>query len=171
MQAKREKIKASEIDLNEKVVKINRVSKTVKGGRTLKFRTIVVVGNKESIVGYGMGKSRETSLSIRKASHDARKNLIKVPMQRGTIPHKVVGKFKGAKVFLQPAAPGTGVIAGAGVRTVLESAGIQNILAKAQGSSNSHNLVKATFAALVQLYDPLMVARRRGISLDKVFNG
>lgn len=171
MKVKKQKIKASEIDLTEKVVAINRVSKTVKGGRTLKFRATVVVGNGEGIVGFGMGKAKETSDSIRKASHDGRKNLIKIPIWRGTIPHEVRGKFQGAKVLLKPAAPGTGVIAGAGVRIFLESLGVQNILAKSLGSSNPHNLVKATCLALLQLCDPLMVARRRGVSLDKVFNG
>ncbi|MEM7173733.1 MAG: 30S ribosomal protein S5 [Bacteroidota bacterium] len=172
MRNQKEKIKVGQIDFGEKVVAIDRVSKVVEGGRTPRSRALVVVFNPEKrIVGFGTGKSKETSPAIRKASHDARKNLIKVPMQRGTIPHKVVGKFQGAKVMLRPASPGTGVIAGAGVRIVLESVGIQNILAKSLGSNNPHNLVRATFVALKQLWDPLMVARRRGISLDKVFNG
>lgn len=171
MKIKKERIKASDLELTEKVVATGRISKAVEGGRTLKFRALVVLGNKNGIVGVGMKKSKEVSDAIRKANQEGRKDLIKIPIWRGTIPHKVEGKFRGAKVFLQPASPGTGVIAGGGVRAVLNCLGVQNILSKSLGSTNPHNLVRATLAALSKLCDPLMVARRRGISLDKVFNG
>ncbi len=171
MQLKRKIIKASDIDLQDRVVSVNRVTKVVKGGRNFSFSALVVVGDGKGVVGFGLGKAREVTTAIQKGIDDAKKNLIKVPVLRDTIPHKVEGKFGGGLVMLKPAAPGTGVIAGGSVRAVLESVGIHNVLAKSKGSSNPHNVVKATFDALIQLRDPIMVAVQRGISLEKVFNG
>jgi small subunit ribosomal protein S5 len=165
------KIKASEHNLEEKVVSVNRVTKVVKGGRNFSFAAIVVVGDGKGVVGYGLGKAQEVTDAITKGVEDAKKNLIKVPILRGTLPHEALGKFGGGSVLLKPAAPGTGIIAGGGARIVLESAGIQNVLSKSKGSSNPHNVVKATFQALLQLRDPITVAAQRGISLSKVFNG
>lgn len=165
------KIKASDYNLAEKVVAINRVTKVVKGGRNFSFAAVVVVGDGQGIVGYGLGKAQEVTNAITKGIEDAKKNLIKVPILRETIPHESTGKFGGGNVLLKPASPGTGVIAGGGVRIVLESAGIHNVLSKSKGSSNPHNVVKATFQALLQLRDPITVASQRGISLEKVFNG
>lgn len=165
------KIKASDYNLAEKVVAINRVTKVVKGGRNFSFAAVVVVGDGQGIVGYGLGKAQEVTNAITKGIEDAKKNLIKVPILRETIPHESTGKFGGGNVLLKPASPGTGVIAGGGVRIVLESAGIHNALSKSKGSSNPHNVVKATFQALLQLRDPITVASQRGISLEKVFNG
>ncbi|MEO1300953.1 MAG: 30S ribosomal protein S5 [Bacteroidota bacterium] len=164
-------IKTSELNLTERVVSINRVTKVVKGGRNFSFAAVVVVGDKKGVVGYGLGKAKEVTSAVTKGVEDAKKNLIKVPILRGTIPHPVPGKFGGGKVILKPAAPGTGVIAGGGARIVLESVGVQNVLAKLQGSSNPHNTVKATFHALSQLRDPVTVAKQRAISLEKVFHG
>ncbi|MEO1219612.1 MAG: 30S ribosomal protein S5 [Bacteroidota bacterium] len=164
-------IKTSELNLTERVVSINRVTKVVKGGRNFSFAAVVVVGDKKGVVGYGLGKAKEVTSAVTKGVEDAKKNLIKVPILRGTIPHPVPGKFGGGRVILKPAAPGTGVIAGGGARIVLESVGVQNVLAKLQGSSNPHNTVKATFNALAQLRDPVTVAKQRTISLEKVFHG
>jgi small subunit ribosomal protein S5 len=165
------KLKASDFNLEEKVVSVNRVTKVVKGGRNFSFAAVVVVGDGNGVVGYGLGKAREVTNAITKGVEDAKKNLIKVPILRSTVPHISVGKFGGGSVFLKPAAPGTGIIAGGGVRVVLESAGVQNVLSKSKGSSNPHNVVKATFQALLQLRDPVTVAFQRGVTLDKVFNG
>jgi small subunit ribosomal protein S5 len=162
------KLKASDFNLEEKVVSVNRVTKVVKGGRNFSFAAVVVVGDGNGVVGYGLGKAREVTNAITKGVEDAKKNLIKVPILRSTVPHISVGKFGGGSVFLKPAAPGTGIIAGGGVRVVLESAGVQNVLSKSKGSSN---VVKATFQALLQLRDPVTVAFQRGVTLDKVFNG
>ena len=171
MTQKKDRIKASELEFKEKVVAVNRVVKVVKGGRNFTFTALVVIGDGKGTVGHGLGKSKQVPDAIKKATNNARKNLIKVPIQRDTLPHESTGRFKGGHVFLKPAAPGTGIIAGAGVRALLESAGVHNVLAKSKGSTNPHNVVKATFKALQQLRDPLMVAMQRGISLDKVFNG
>ncbi|MFT4985711.1 MAG: small subunit ribosomal protein S5 [Flavobacteriales bacterium] len=171
--AKREKkqIKAGDIELKDKLVAINRVTKVTKGGRTFSFSAIVVVGNENGIVGHGLGKASEVSEAIAKGMDDAKKNLKKIPVLKGTIPHKQLGKYAGAKILLKPATSGTGVIAGGAMRAVLESVGITDVLAKSQGSSNPHNVVKATMDALLNLRDAYTVAEHRGVKLDKVFNG
>jgi len=164
-------IKASEIDLKERVVAIKRVAKVLKGGRRFSFSAIIVVGDSNGVVGYGLGKANEITDAITKGIDDAKKNLFKVPVLKGTVPHEATGKFGGGFVLLKPAAPGTGVIAGGAMRAVLESAGIHDVLAKSKGSSNPHNVVKATFNALGKMRDPFTIALQRGIELDKVFNG
>jgi small subunit ribosomal protein S5 len=163
-------IRASDIDLKEKVVAINRVAKVVKGGRRFSFAAIIVVGNGDGVVGYGLGKANEVTDAIAKGMEDAKKNLIRVPILKSTIPHEMIGKYSGGVVFLRPAAPGTGVIAGGAMRAVLESAGIKDVLAKSKGSSNPHNVVKATFDALSKMRDPYAVAQQRGVDLQTVFN-
>lgn len=165
------KIRSAELNLKDKLVAVNRVAKVVKGGRRFSFNAIVVVGDGAGHVGIGLGKSNEVADAVSKATEDAKRNVRIVPLRRGTIPHQTNGKFGAGKVFLKPASPGTGLIAGGGVRAVLELAGVQDILTKSQGSSNPHNLVKATMAALESLNDASMVADRRGVSLGKVFNG
>ncbi|MFO8233571.1 MAG: 30S ribosomal protein S5 [Longimonas sp.] len=155
----------------DRLVAINRVSKVVKGGRRFSFNAIVVVGNEDGLVGAGLGKANQVASAISKGNEDAKKNLIRVPIRDGTIPHKVIGRQDAGKVLLKPAAPGTGVIAGGGVRAVLECAGLTNVLSKSIGTSNPHNQVKATINALESLEDAMEVARRRGIPLEKVFNG
>lgn len=165
------RVKASELDLKEKVVSINRVTKTTKGGRTFSFSALVVVGDSNGIVGHGLGKAREVQEAITKGIDDAKKNLVKVPILKGTIPHEQVSKFGASKVMVKPASHGTGVIAGGAMRAVLESAGVTDVLAKSLGSSNPHNVVKATIKALTDLRDPIAVAMGRGITLKKVFNG
>lgn len=152
------------LELTERVVQINRVSKVVKGGRRFSFSTIVVVGDGDGHVGVGMGKSAEVPESIRKAIEAAKKSVIRVPMVNSTIPHEVVSKFASSKVMLRPAAPGTGVIAGSGVRAVLEAAGVRDILTKAYGSNNSVNVVKATYQALSELVSLEEVARKRDLT-------
>ena len=164
-------IKASDLELNEKVVSIQRVAKVVKGGRRFSFSAIVVVGNENGVVGYGLGKANEVTEAIQKAVEDAKKNLIKVSVVNETLPHSIKTKYSGAQVFIKPASAGTGVIAGGAMRAVLESAGIKNVLAKSQGSSNPHNVVKATFKALSMLRDANSIAQQRGVSLEKVYNG
>ncbi len=164
-------IKASEIDLKEKVVAIKRVAKVVKGGRRFSFSAIVVVGDGNGVVGYGLGKANEVTDAITKGIDDAKKNLVKVPLLNGTVPHESLGKFGGGFVLVKPASQGTGVIAGGAMRAVFESAGIHNVLAKSKGSSNPHNVVKATFDALLSMRDAYTVAQQRGIELSKVFNG
>jgi small subunit ribosomal protein S5 len=166
-----QRVKATDTELKEKLVSLNRVAKVTKGGRTFSFSAIVVVGDGNGAVGYGLGKARDVSECISKAMDDAKKNLIKVPINKGTIPHAQKGKYGAGKVYIQPASEGTGVIAGGAMRAVLEIAGVHNVLAKAQGSSNPHNVVKATIDALSKLRDPYTVARQRGISLEKLFNG
>jgi small subunit ribosomal protein S5 len=164
-------VKASEIDLKEKVVAIQRVAKVVKGGRRFSFSAIVVVGDGNGVVGYGLGKANEVTDAITKGIDDAKKNLIKVPILKGTVPHDMLGKYSGGFVLLKPGAPGTGVIAGGAMRAVLESAGVKDVLAKSKGSSNPHNVVKATFDALLKMRAPHVIAKQRGIPLSKVFNG
>ncbi|HIA35523.1 MAG TPA: 30S ribosomal protein S5 [Flavobacteriales bacterium] len=165
------RIKASEIELKDKLVAINRVTKVTKGGRTFGFSAIIVVGDENGIVGHGLGKAKEVTTAIEKGIDDAKKNLFKIPIHKGTVPHKQEGKFRGARVLLRPAAHGTGVIAGGAMRAILESVGITDVLAKSKGSSNPHNVVKATMDALNQMRDANAVARQRGVSLEKVYNG
>ncbi|WP_343668323.1 30S ribosomal protein S5 [Chitinophaga sp.] len=165
------KVKAGDLELKEKVVAINRVTKTTKGGRTFSFSALVVVGNEHGVVGHGLGKAKEVQEAITKGIDDAKKNLIKVPVMHGTIPHDQLAKEGAAKVLIKPAAHGTGVIAGGSMRAVLESAGITDVLAKSLGSANPHNVVKATFKALGLLREPVQVAKTRSVSLKKVFNG
>jgi small subunit ribosomal protein S5 len=165
------KVKTSDLELKDRLVSIGRVTKVTKGGRTFSFAAIVVVGNENGIVGYGLGKAGEVTTAIGKGVEDAKKNLVKVPVHKGTIPHEQTAKFGGARVWLKPAASGSGVKAGGAMRAVLESAGITDILAKSKGSSNPHNLVKATVAALTELRDANAVAYQRQVNLDKVFNG
>ena len=155
----------------DKLVSVNRVSKVVKGGRRFSFNAVVVVGNENGLVGAGLGKANEVAAAISKGSDDAKKNLIRVPLRNGTIPHPVQGRQDSGRVVLKPASQGTGVIAGGGVRAVLECVGMKNILSKSLGTSNPHNQVAATIDALSQLEDPIEVAQRRGIPLEKVFNG
>jgi small subunit ribosomal protein S5 len=165
------RVRSSEIELKDRLVALNRVTKVTKGGRTFSFSAVVVVGNEDGVVGHGLGKAKEVVEAISKGVEDAKKTLIKVPIVKGTVPHEQLGKFSGAKVFLRPASHGTGVIAGGAMRAVLESAGITDILAKSQGSSNPHNVVKATILALSQLRDASKVAQERGIGIKRVFNG
>jgi len=164
-------VKPGGLDLKDRLVSIQRVTKVTKGGRAFGFSAIVVVGDENGVVGQGLGKSKEVSEAISKAVEDAKKNLVRIPINNGTLPHEQKGKFGGARVYLQPASEGTGVIAGGAVRAVLEAVGVHNVLSKSQGSSNPHNVVKATFDALLQLRDANTVAKQRGISLEKVFNG
>lgn len=161
----------NDIELKDRLVAINRVTKVTKGGRTFTFAAIVVVGNDNGIVGWGLGKANEVQAAIQKGIEAAKKNLIKVPVHKGTIPHEQVAKFAGSRVILKPASHGTGVKAGGAMRAVLESVGITDVLAKSKGSSNPHNLVKATIAALCELRDAYSVAQLRGISMNQVFNG
>ncbi|MDG1776616.1 MAG: 30S ribosomal protein S5 [Crocinitomicaceae bacterium] len=165
------RVKSADIELKDKLVAVNRVTKVTKGGRTFSFSAIVVVGDENGIVGHGLGKAKEVTEAISKGIDDAKKNLIRVPILHGTVPHLQKGKFSGARVLLRPASEGTGVIAGGAMRAVLESVGVHNVLAKSQGSSNPHNVVKATIDALSQMRDAVQVARQRGVDLEKVFNG
>jgi len=160
-----------DIELKDRLVGIQRVVKVTKGGRAFRFSAIVVVGDENSIVGIGLGKSKDVATAIQKGIEAAKKNLVKLPIYNGTIPHEQSAKFKGASVLIKPASNGTGVKAGGAMRAVLESAGVKDILAKSKGSSNPHNLVKATLMALLELRDPRTVAMQRGINMDKVFNG
>jgi small subunit ribosomal protein S5 len=165
-------IKPGELTLEERLVHVNRVAKVVKGGRRFSFTSIVVVGNKDGVVGEGLGKAKEVSDAIQKGNDDAKKNLIRVPIAKGgTVHFPVTGKCGAGRVLLLPASEGTGVIAGGAVKAVLESAGFHNILSKSLGSSNPHNMVKATMDALKQLVDPSEIAQRRGVSLRNVFEG
>lgn len=165
------RVKSADMELKDKLVSVNRVTKVTKGGRTFSFSAIVVVGDENGVVGHGLGKAKEVVEAITKGIDDAKKNLIKVPIARGTVPHTQKGKYGGAKVLLKPASDGTGVIAGGAMRAVLESVGIHNVLAKSQGSSNPHNVVKATIDALSKMRDAVAVAKQRGVELDKIFNG
>ena len=158
-------------ELKERLVGINRVTKVTKGGRTFTFAAIVVVGDGNGIIGLGLGKASEVTAAIAKGVEAAKKDLVRVPVLKGTIPHEQSARYGGAEVFMKPAAPGTGVVAGGAMRAVLESAGIKDVLAKSKGSSNPHNVVKATFKALMEMQDAAMVAEQRGVELTKVFNG
>lgn len=162
---------ANDLELKDRLVAINRVTKVTKGGRTFSFSAIVVVGDGNGIIGYGLGKAGEVQAAISKGIEAAKKNLVKVPVLKGTIPHEQYSKFGGAKVLLIPASQGTGLKAGGAMRAVLESVGIKDVLAKSKGSSNPHNLVKATIEALAQMRDAKTVATNRGVSMDVVFNG
>ena len=165
------RVRPAEIELKDKLVSLNRVAKVTKGGRTFSFSAIVVVGDGEGTVGNGLGKARDVQEAIAKAVDDAKKNLIKIPIHKGTIPHEQKGKYGAGRVFIKPASEGTGVIAGSAMRAVLEIAGVHNVLAKSLGSSNPHNMFKATIDALKKLRSPLDVSRQRGIKISKVFNG
>ncbi len=172
MAGKLNRVKSTnDIELKDRLVAINRVTKVTKGGRTFSFSAIVVVGNENGIIGWGLGKASEVTTAIAKGVEAAKKNLVKVPVLKGTIPHDQLAKFGGAMVYIKPASPGTGVKAGGAMRAVLESVGITDVLAKSKGSSNPHNLVKATIAALCELRDAATVAQNRGISVEKVFKG
>ena len=165
------RVKSSDIELKDRLVSIQRVTKVTKGGRTFTFSAIVVVGNEKGVVGYGLGKAKEVTDAITKGIDDAKKNLIKVAVVKGTVPHEQHGKYSGSVVFLKPAAHGTGVIAGGAMRALLESVGVTDVLAKSKGSSNPHNVVKATMDALMKMRDAHTVAQQRGISMERVFNG
>ncbi len=162
---------SGDVELKDRLVGVQRVVKVTKGGRAFRFSAIVVVGDENSIVGVGLGKSKDVATAIQKGIESAKKNLVKLPIYNGTIPHEQSAKFKGASVLIKPASNGTGVKAGGAMRAVLESAGVKDILAKSKGSSNPHNLVKATLMALLELRDPRAIAMQRGITMDKVFNG
>lgn len=164
-------VKPGGLELKDRLVGVQRVTKVTKGGRAFGFSAIVVVGDENGVVGHGLGKSKEVATAISKAVEDAKKNLVRIPLEKGTLPHEQKGKFGGARVFIKPASQGTGVIAGGAVRAVLEAVGVHDVLSKSQGSSNPHNVVKATFDALLQLRNARTVARQRGVSLDKVFKG
>ena len=161
----------SDAELKDRPVAIDRVTKVTKGGRTFTFAAIVVVGDGNGVIGYGLGKAGEVTAAIQKGTDAAKKNLFKVPVLKGTVPHEMEVKFGGAQVLLKPAAAGTGLKAGGAMRAVLESAGITDVIAKSKGSSNAHNLVKATVLALSQMRDAYTVAGERGVAMDKVFNG
>jgi len=165
------RVKSSETELKDRLVAINRVTKVTKGGRAFKFAAIVVVGDEKGVVGYGLGKSKEVTDAVSKGIDDAKKNLVKVTISKTTVPHEQIGKYGGALVLLKPAAPGTGVIAGGAMRAVLESVGIHDVLAKSKGSSNPHNVVKATIDALLKMRDAVSISEQRGIKMSKVFNG
>ena len=165
-----QRIKPDQTELKEKLVHINRVAKVVKGGRRFSFNAIMVVGDGKGNVGVGLGKANEVNDAISKGVDDAKKNVVRVAILRGTVPHSVVGKFGAAKVLLKPATPGTGVIAGGGVRAVLESAGVQDVLTKSMGSSNPHNVVKATMRALLNLSDANMISQKRGMKTRELFD-
>ncbi len=161
----------NDLELKDRLVAINRVTKVTKGGRAFSFAAIVVVGNEDGIIGWGLGKANEVTAAIAKGVETAKKNLIRVPVHKGTIPHEQSAKFGGSRIFLKPASEGTGVKAGGAMRAVLESVGVTDVLAKSKGSSNPHNLVKATIAALDEMRSPKTIAQNRGVSVEKVFKG
>ena len=161
----------NDIELKDRLVAINRVTKVTKGGRTFTFAAIVVVGNEDGIIGWGLGKANEVQAAIAKGVEAAKMNIIRVPVHKGTIPHEQAARFGGSEVLLKPASHGTGVKAGGAMRAVLESVGVTDVLAKSKGSSNPHNLVKATISALSEMRSPAQVAQNRGISVNQVFNG
>lgn len=165
------RIKTSDLELKDRLVAINRVTKVTKGGRTFSFAAIVVVGNGNGIVGHGLGKAGEVTTAISKAIDDAKKNLVKVPIINNTIPHEQIARYSGAHVLMIPASDGTGVKAGGAMRAVLESVGVKDVLAKSKGCSNPHNVVKATIKGLMELRDAYTVAKDRGVAIEKVFNG
>jgi len=165
------KVKATDLELKDRLVAIQRVTKVTKGGRNFSFAAIVVVGDEKGVVGYGLGKAGEVTSAIAKGIEYAKKNLYRIPLNGETIPHEMEAKFGGARVFMKPAAPGSGVIAGGAMRAVFESVGVHDVLAKSKGSSNPHNLVKATVHALMEMRDAYQVAGVRGVKMETVFNG
>ncbi|MBQ9219266.1 MAG: 30S ribosomal protein S5 [Muribaculaceae bacterium] len=171
MVKKNNRVKTSDIELKDRLVAINRTTKVTKGGRTFTFAAIVVVGDGNGVIGYGLGKANEVTAAIAKGTEMAKKNLIKVPVHNGTIPHEQVAKYGGSRIIMKPATPGTGVKAGGAMRAVFESIGVTDVICKSKGSSNPHNLVKATIKALDEMRSPQTVAHYRGVTLDKVFNG
>ena len=172
MAKKNNRVKSTnDLELKDRLVAINRVTKVTKGGRAFSFAAIVVVGNEDGVIGWGLGKANEVTAAIAKGVESAKKNLIRVPVFNGTIPHEQEAKFGGSRIFLKPASEGTGVKAGGAMRAVLESAGIKDVLAKSKGSSNPHNLVKATIEALSEMRSPQEIAKNRGITVEKVFKG
>ena len=172
MAKKNNRVKSTnDLELKDRLVAINRVTKVTKGGRAFSFAAIVVVGNEDGVIGWGLGKANEVTAAIAKGVEAAQKNLVRVPVHNGTIPHEQEAKFGGSRIFLKPASEGTGVKAGGAMRAVLESAGIKDVLAKSKGSSNPHNLVKATIEALSEMRSPQEIAKNRGISVEKVFKG
>lgn len=171
MVKKNNRVKTSDIELKDRLVAINRTTKVTKGGRTFTFAAIVVVGDGNGVIGYGLGKANEVTAAIAKGVEVAKKNLIKVPVHNGTIPHEQVAKYGGSRVIMKPATPGTGVKAGGAMRAVFESIGVTDVICKSKGSSNPHNLVKATIKGLDEMRSPQTVAHYRGVTLDKVFNG
>ena len=172
MVKKNNRVKSTnDLELKDRLVAINRVTKVTKGGRAFSFAAIVVVGNEDGVIGWGLGKANEVTAAIAKGVEAAKKNLIRVPVFKGTIPHEQSAKFGGSQIFLKPASEGTGVKAGGAMRAVLESAGIKDVLAKSKGSSNPHNLVKATIEALSEMRSPQEIAKNRGVSVEKVFKG
>ena len=172
MVKKNNRVKSTnDLELKDRLVAINRVTKVTKGGRAFSFAAIVVVGNEDGVIGWGLGKANEVTAAIAKGVEAAKKNLIRVPVHKGTIPHEHSAKFGGSRIFLKPASEGTGVKAGGAMRAVLESAGIKDVLAKSKGSSNPHNLVKATIEALSEMRSPIEIAKTRGVTVEKVFKG
>ena len=171
MKSKNKFVKPGGLELNDRLVSIQRVTKVTKGGRAFGFSAIVVVGDENGVVGHGLGKAKEVATAIAKAVEDAKKHLVRIPLNKSTVPHEQKGKHGGARVYIKPASEGTGVIAGGAVRAVLETLGVQDVLSKSQGSSNPHNVVKATFDALMRLRNANKVAEERGITIEKVFNG
>ena len=172
MVKKNNRVKSTnDLELKDRLVAINRVTKVTKGGRAFSFAAIVVVGNEDGVIGWGLGKANEVTAAIAKGVEAAKKNLIRVPVHKGTIPHEQSAKFGGSRIFLKPASEGTGVKAGGAMRAVLESAGIKDVLAKSKGSSNPHNLVKATIEALSEMRSPAEIAKSRGVTVEKVFKG
>ena len=167
-QVKRKPIRATDTELKEKVVAINRVAKVVKGGRRFSFSAIVVVGDGQGVVGYGLGKANEVTDAITKGIEDAKKNLVKVPVLKGTIPHEQLGKFGGGFVLIKPAAAGTGVIAGGAMRAVFEVMGVTNVVAKAHGSTNPYNIVRATLDGLNKMSTPAEIAAKRGKTMEQL---
>ncbi len=165
------KVKTTDLELKDRLVAVKRVTKVTKGGRHFSFAAVVVVGDEKGVVGYGLGKANEVTTAISKGIEDAKKNLVKIPLNKQTIPHEQTAKYGGASVFMKPAAPGSGVKAGGAMRAVFESVGVHDVLAKSRGSSNPHNLVKATIAALLEMRDAYTVAGLRGVPMNRVFNG
>lgn len=168
---KSKKVKPVDAELTENLVSLQRVAKVVKGGRRFSFSALVVVGDGNGIVGIGLGKAGEATAAITKGRDDAKKNLVKISILKGTVPHEIEAKYSASKIIIKPGAPGTGILAGGAMRAVLECAGIKDVLGKSHGSSNPHNVTKATLLALSSMRDPFSVAKNRGITLEKLFKG